>query len=78
VEFSAIPRSVRVNVEVEARSPIREKRQVEKAAFEIAFHEIEVRGGPAGPSVVRYLMPIRPPDDALSHPNFPGVRVWIA
>jgi hypothetical protein len=80
VQFGAIPRPVNVNVEVEARSPVATRRDIENAAFEIAFHEIQARGGPAGFSTVKYLMPLRRrhPDNALSHPNFPGVHVWLA
>jgi hypothetical protein len=70
---------VLLNVDIEGESPVRTKREIQNAAYEIAFHEIQVRGGPAGfvdswPLMSKEKRPL----NALSNPNFPGVFVWLA
>jgi hypothetical protein len=72
---------VMLNVDVELDSPVQTRREREKAAWEIGFHEIQWRGGPAG-RVSSWLLMSKEkekrPGKALTNPNFPGVFVWVA
>ena len=78
VQYGAIPRPVRLIVEIETSSLLTTKREIENATWKIAWHEIAARGGPAGFTDVTSLPPKgKRPQNTLSHPNFPGVYVWL-
>lgn len=70
---------VLLHMDVEPNSFVQTDRDRQHAAWDIAFNEIVASGGPCGFVTSWPSMPKeKRPNNALSHPNWPGAFVWLA